>query len=85
MSAHRQTQGMATTPVCSGLLKTLDIIQNLSAQVVLDLHIRQDGSQVKNLLVGQLTDAAGWVDVEAGKKARGGVVADAEEGLERLL
>jgi hypothetical protein len=57
---------MTTATVCSGLLQTLDIVQNLSAQIILNLHVRQDGSHVKNLLVGQFADSAGRVDVEAG-------------------
>jgi alpha-L-fucosidase len=73
---------MATTTVGTSLLQALDVIQNLSAQVIFNLHIGQDGSQVEDLLVGQLADAAGWVDVEAGQEAGGGVSADAKKGLE---
>lgn len=76
---------MATTAVGTGLLQTLDIIQDLSSQVILNLHIRQHGGQVEDLLVGELADAAGRVDVEAGQEAGGGVVANAEEGLEGFL
>lgn len=76
---------MATTTVGTCLLQALDIIQDLSAEIVLNLHIRQHSSQVKNLLVGQLADAAGWVDVEAGKKARRGVISDSEESLKGFL
>lgn len=76
---------MATTAVGTGLLQTLDIIQDLSSQVILNLHIRQHGGQVEDLLVGELADAAGWVDVEAGQEAGGGVVANAEKGLEGFL
>lgn len=76
---------MATTTVGTSLLQALDIIQNLSAQVIFNLHIGQNGGQVEDLLVGQLADAAGWVDVEAGQEAGGGVAADAKKGLERFL
>jgi hypothetical protein len=76
---------MTTTTVGTGLLQTLDVIQDLSSQVILNLHIRQHGGQVKNLLVGELADATGWVDVEAGQEAGGSVVADSEEGLEGFL
>jgi len=85
LSAHRQAERMAPTTVGTSLLQALDVIQNLSAQIILNLHVGEDGGQVENLLVGQLTDAAGRVDVEAGQEARGGVVADSEEGLERFL
>lgn len=70
---------MTTATVGSGLLQALDIIHNLSAQIILNLHVRQDGGHVKNLLVGQLADSAGRVDVEAGEEAGGGMVADTEE------
>lgn len=85
MSPDWQAQCMATTAVGTGLLQTLDIIQDFSSQVILNLHIRQHGGQVEDLLVGELPDAAGRVDVEAGQEAGGGVVANAEEGLERFL
>lgn len=76
---------MATTPVCSGLFQTLDIVQNFSAKIVLDLHVGQDGCQVKDLLVGQLADAAGRVDIETSQETRGGVGPNAEERLEGFL
>lgn len=76
---------MTSAAVSSGLLHALDIIQNFSAQVVLDFHIGQHGCEVEDLLVGQLADAAGRVDVEAGHEAAGTVVANSEEGLEGLL
>lgn len=76
---------MSSTAVSSSLLQALDIIQHLSSQVILDLHIRQHGGQVEDLLVRQLADAAGRVDVEAGQEAGGGMVADSEESLEGFL
>lgn len=76
---------MTTTTVGTGLLQALDVIQDLSSQVILNLHIRQHGGQVEDLLVGELADAAGRVDVEAGQEAGGGVVADSEESLEGFL
>jgi hypothetical protein len=57
---------MTTTAVGTGLLQALDVVQNLSSQVILNLHVREHGGQVENLLVGELADAAGRVDVEAG-------------------
>lgn len=70
---------MAPTTVCSRLLQALDIIENLSSEIILDLHIRQHSREVEDLLVRQLADAAGRVDVEAGQEAGGGVVADSEK------
>jgi hypothetical protein len=43
---------MAPATVSTSLLQALDIIQDLPAQVILDLHVRQHGGQVENLLVG---------------------------------
>lgn len=60
---------MSSTTVSSSLLQALDIIQHLSSQVILDLHIGQHGGQVEDLLVRQLADAAGRVDVEARQEA----------------
>jgi hypothetical protein len=57
---------MTTTAVGTGLLQALDVVQNLSSQVILNLHVREHGGQVENLLVGELADTAGRVDVEAG-------------------
>lgn len=76
---------MATTTVSTCLLQALNIIEHVSAQVVLNLHIRKHGGQIEDLLVGQLADAAGRVDVEAGEESRGGIVSDAEEGLKGFL
>lgn len=69
LTAHRQAERMTATTVGTSLLQALDIIQNLSAQVVLDLHVGQHGRQVEDLLVGQLADAACRVYVEAGQEA----------------
>lgn len=69
LAANRQAERMATTTVGTSLLQALNVIQNLSTQVVLNLHVGQDGGQVEDLLVGQLADAAGRVDVEAGQEA----------------
>lgn len=66
LTSHGKTERMATTAVCTSLLQTLNIIKDLSAEIVLDLHIGENGSEVKNLFVGEFSDAAGWVDVETG-------------------
>lgn len=76
---------MTSAAVGSGLFHALDIVQNFSAQIVLNFHIGQHSCEVEDLLVGQLADAAGRVDVEAGHEAAGAVVANSEEGLEGLL
>jgi alpha-L-fucosidase len=76
---------MTTTAVGTGLLQALDVVQNLSSQVILNLHVRKYGGQVENLLIGELADAAGWMDVEAGQEAGGSVAANAEKGLEGFL
>ncbi|KAF3388946.1 hypothetical protein F1880_003209 [Penicillium rolfsii] len=67
LSSNGQTERMATTAVSTGLLQALDVIQNLSSQVILNFHVRKHGSQVEDLLVGELADAAGRVDIEAGQ------------------
>lgn len=85
LSPHRQAQRMTSAAVSSSLLHTLDVIQNFSAQVVLNLHFRQHGCEVEDLLVGQLADAAGRVDVEPGHETSRSVVANSKEGLERFL
>ena len=76
---------MTSAAVSSGLFHTLDVIQNFSAQIVLDFHIRQYSREVKDLLVGQLADAARRMDVKAGHEAGRGIVADSEEALEGFL
>lgn len=76
---------MTTTAVGTGLLQALDVVQDLSSQVILNLHVRKHGGQVQNLLVGELADAAGRVDIEAGKEAGGSVAANSEKGFEGFL
>jgi len=76
---------MPPSAISPRLLQALNIVQSLSAQVILDLHLGKRGRDVQDLLVGQLADFACRVDVEAGEKARGGVVANSEEGFEGLL
>lgn len=76
---------MTPATICAAFLQTFNVIEDLSPQVVFDLHIRESGRDIEDLLVRQLADLACWVDVEAGKEARGRVVSDTEEGLERFL
>lgn len=76
---------MTSTTVGTGLFQTLDVVQNVSAQVVLNLHFRKHGSEVEDLLVGELTDTACWVDVEAGQETAGSVWTNSEEALEGFL
>lgn len=66
LTSHGETERMATTAVCTSLLQTLDIVEDLSAEIVLDLHVGENGSEVEDLFVGEFSDAAGWVDVETG-------------------
>lgn len=40
LAADRQSQGMSPATVSTGIPQSLDIIQHLSAEVVLDLHFR---------------------------------------------
>lgn len=70
LSSHRQAKRMASATVGTSLLQALDIVQDFSSQVILNLHIGEHGGQVEDLLVRQLADAAGRVDVEAGQEAR---------------
>lgn len=72
---------MTSAAVGTSLLQALDIVQDFSSQVILNLHIGEHGGQVEDLLVRQLANAAGRVDVEAGQEARGGVGSDPEESL----
>lgn len=76
---------MTSTTVGTSLFQTLDVVKDISAQVVLNLHFRKHGSEVEDLLVGELTDTACWVDVEAGEETAGSVWANSEETLERFL
>lgn len=76
---------MTSAAVSSGLFHALDIVQNFSAQIVLNFHIGQHSCEVEDLLVGQLADTTGRMDVEAGHEAAGTVVTNSEEGLEGLL
>lgn len=69
LSSNGQPKRMSSTTVSPSLLQALNIIEHLSSQVIFDLHIRQHSGQVEDLLVRQLADAAGWVDVKAGQKA----------------
>lgn len=85
LTPHRQTESMTSPAVSTRLLQTLDIIEDLSPEIVLDFHVGEGGGDVEDLLVGELADFAGWVDVEAGEEAGRGVVADAEEGFEGFL
>ena len=57
---------MSSTPVRTRLLQAFDIIQVLSAKVVLDFHLGQSGRDVEDLLVCKLADFTRGVDVEAG-------------------
>lgn len=56
---------MSSTPVRTRLLQAFDIIQVLSAKVVLDFHLGQSGRDVEDLLVCQFADFACGVDVKA--------------------
>lgn len=85
LPSHWQPQSMPPPAIRARLSHALDILQDLPAQVVLDLHVRQRGGQVEDLLVGQLADFAGGVDVEASEQARRGVRAYAEKVFQRFL
>ena len=64
--------------------QSLDIVQHLPPLVVLDLHARQLGRQLQQLLVGQLADLGPLVDVVFGHDLGGDDGADAEEGGEAV-
>lgn len=76
---------MSPTTVSTGIPQSLDIIQHLSAEVVLDLHFRQRRCEFEHLLVGELADLGRRVDIEAGHEPGGVLRTNAEEGLEGLL
>ena len=52
------------------LFQPLNIIQVLSPEIVLNLHIGKRGRDIEDLFVGELADFTCWVDVEARKEAR---------------
>lgn len=76
---------MTPTTVRPRLLHPLNIIQHLSPQIILDVHLGQHGREIEDLLVRELADSAGRVDVKAGEEARGDIVADSKEGLDGFL
>lgn len=76
---------MTSTTVCAALLQPLDVVEDISAEVVLDFHVGQGSREVKDLLVGQFADLACRVDMESSEELRGGLVSDSEETLERFL
>lgn len=85
LSVHGQTQRVTSTAVGSGLFQPLDVVQDFSAQVVLNLHLRKHGREVQDLLVGELTNTACGVDVEAGHDTVGGEISNSEEALKGFL
>lgn len=76
---------MSPTPIRPRIPETLNILQHLSPQVVLDLHAVERGVELEDLCLREFTDAGGVVEVEAGHEAGGGEGTDAEEGLEGLF
>lgn len=76
---------MTPTTVRPRLLHSLDIIQHLSPEIILDIHLGKHGREIEDLLVGELAHSAGRVDVKAREEARGDIVADPEEGLDGFL
>lgn len=71
---------MSLAAVRARVLESADVIQDLAAQVILDLHVRQRRGHVEDLSVGQLADGGRGMDVVARHEPVAGVLADAEEG-----
>lgn len=57
---------MSLATIRARVLQPLDIIQNLTPQIILNLHFRERRGEVEDLLVGQLADFASGMDMEAG-------------------
>lgn len=76
---------MSPSPVCAHVPQTLDITDDGTAQVVVDLHCRKVGVEVEKLLVVELADGGTLVDVELAHDKPRHVGPDAIEGLERFL
>ena len=76
---------MSTPAIRACILEAADIVEHLAPQVVFNLHAGQRGGQLEDLLVGELADGGGGVDVVAGHEAGADGGADAEEGLEGFL
>ena len=68
MSADRQSQRVTSTTVGTTLLQPLDVVEDVSPQVILDFHVGQSSREIQDLLVGQFADLACRVDVEPGKE-----------------
>lgn len=73
---------MPLAAIRARVLEALDILQDLAAQVVFDLHAVEVRRQLDDLRARQVAHFRRAVDVEARQDACRGVVADAEEGLE---
>jgi hypothetical protein len=82
---NRQPEGMSPPAIRPALSQPANIIEHLAAQVILDPHLGQRGVQIQDLLVGQVADFAGRVDVHAGEEVRRDVLADAEEVFHGFL
>lgn len=85
LSPHRQSQGVSPSTVRSNIPKPLDVVEDLPAEIVLDLHLRESCGKVEDLLVSQFPDFAGFVDVKARHEPGGDGGTNAEESLEGLL
>lgn len=85
LSPHRQSQGVSPSTVCSDILKPLDVVEDFSAEIVLDLHLRKSCGKVEDLLISQFPDFAGVMDVKARHETGGDAGTNAEERLEGLL
>lgn len=62
---------MPLATIRARVLQPLDVIQNLTAQIVLNLHFRERRGEIEDLLVGQLADFASGMDMEPSHQARG--------------
>lgn len=76
---------MSPPPITSHVPQSLDIVLQLSSQIVLQRHRTQFAGHIVDLLIGEISDARGFVDVEAGHEALADFGTDAIEGAERAI
>ncbi len=67
LSSHGQPHGMSPPPIRSCILQPCNISQHLPPQVVLDFHVCERGIDFENLIVGQLANTAGIVEMVSGE------------------
>jgi hypothetical protein len=85
LSPHRQSQGMSPSTVRPRIPQPLDVVEDLSAEVIFDFHLRESRSKVEDLLIRQFPDLSRWMDVKAREETGGDGGTNAKERLDGLL